>query len=291
MSVPRRPIARSRHEFLQKSRERKRKQRLWRLVVLGVLGVVVLVGGVILTRLERFQIAAVSIAGATEVPVMPLQTTVEEMLAGHYAWLLPRSNLWFLPREHIVEQLERQFPAVAAANLAVAADHTLRVTVTERQAVATVCPHGSEAEVECYSIDASGTLFSPVKTTTSENFVWYVSMPTTPALGNTMFDSSDWANMVALPEQLVGALAGTVLSNYRATTATAEMAGDYRVRLEHGGDIISLLINAHNSSAIALDNLHSALVSTIFLKAWEGNKAGLEYLDVRFPPKVFYKFK
>jgi hypothetical protein len=277
---------------LQKSRERKRRQQLFHAGLIVALVLALLAGVVTLLRLPRFQIQSVTIAGAVELPSQQLRSLVDDILAQHFAWLVPRSNMWFLPKGAITQALQQQFPPIAAVSLAVGADHVLRVEVTERQPVAAACALDQSIVPDCYLVDVAGVIFAPVAPgKIPDYFVWRVPLTTAPVLGTTLLPANDWANLATLPEEVSKALLGTVLNKYQAIEAHAEAAGDYRVSLQNFDSTSALLINAHNNVADALANVQAAVMSEIFLAAWEGRGGALEYLDARFPPKVFYKFK
>jgi cell division septal protein FtsQ len=281
----------SRHEFLKKSRERKHRQRVYRYGALGA-GVVLFLALIVFTfHLSRFQVASVAVTGAAEVSATQVQSAVEAELNGNYLWLFPRRNLWLLPKRGISTAIQERFPIIASVSSAVGSDHQLRVNIAERQPVAVVCPPEPVGESSCYFIDGSGVLFAPAPESKLHNyFIWHVAMPTSPTLGSTIFTPTEWAKLKQLPQALADSVAGTVLADIVIPSATAQDAGDYTITLQRASGNVMLLYNSSSDLAVVLSNLRSALLSQVFLATWNKKGSNLQYLDLRFPPKVFYKF-
>jgi len=71
-------------------------------------------------------------------------------------------------------------------------------------------------------------------------------------------------------------------------------AQDYALTAENllnSEERFKILINTDKDLSVAVRNASVALSSSILVESLEKNNRLFEYLDLRFPPKVFYKLR
>ena len=143
-------------------KKKKQKESKRKLLFFVVFSLVIFFGLVLVTRWERVNIAQVEIIGNKVVDTEDLKNRINEDLAGHYLWTIPKTNFLFYPKNKILVDLKQNFERLESLSLEIK-DNTLLVQVVERKALYTWCGQEKidvERESEgCYFLDDSGYLF------------------------------------------------------------------------------------------------------------------------------------
>ncbi len=276
------PRARNR-QLLESSRRRQEERRrlvwLWRAAAL----VALIVLGLAFLNQPSGQWREVMITGARLVPVAEVRAAVERGLAGRYAWLVPRRQVWFFPRRALREKLLAEFPILAVVTFS-GRDSVLAVNLIERTPALLWCDGADRWR--CYLADASGRLFAPAPEFSEAVFpVWQTPLAAAP-LGSRPLAPELFARLNDFQTRLMEVLAGAKLSSPAPTRVGAGEQGDFVFWFGE----LKVLINAEADLNQALANLRAALGAPTFVKELAKPNQQLEYLDLRFPPKVFYKF-
>ncbi|HVX90596.1 MAG TPA: hypothetical protein VHC20_03085 [Candidatus Paceibacterota bacterium] len=284
---PARPIRTSvplaRGERLR-TRRRAAKKRI--LIALAVLLVLALGAGVYALWQPWARIQAVEASGphADTIPI-----AAKEALAGTYFHLIPRDSIFFYPRDAVRTAVLDAYPDIEAVSLSRTTFKSVSITAIERATAFTWCgeDHTAPSTDGCYDADNDGFIF--------ESF-----MPSSIAASTT---ASDTPAMPSLP--VYAALAASSTKPLRATVANApgivgvirfaRAMGSLGARVKSiqirddeadlytsGGTRITYVIGQESAAA--------SLAATAFPEL-DLNGGSLDYIDLRFSGKVYYKPK
>jgi hypothetical protein len=217
----------------------------------------------------------VSIEGAHTVSEEALRAIVHEKLAGRVALLFPKRSVFFYPEASIEAALLSAFPELQSAELSLTDPTSLTVRVSERLPAALLCSRESEVVTPCYFLDRHGYAFAESPDFSGSAYVRFYD-GTPPSIGS----------QVLAPELFEQVLAFThSLKELSLTPSELRLSpeGNYDVVLEGGAYI---KISSDVGFLEARDNLASILSSDAFAGR---DIEELEYIDLRFGNKVYYK--
>lgn len=257
-------------------RTRRRRTR-----VLMVAGVIAILGfsafGVrALSYQERFAIAEVNVTGVEAIDPSRARSLVEEILDAKTFTFLSRRNILFYPRSEIETTLRDTIPHIERVQVSRESllGNALTVTIRERDHFAQWC-----SESACFAMDASGYVFAEA-TTTDAFSTPYVFEGSISADGSPI-------GQVYLPGRLAGVL--TFLerlgqNGIRAEQIAVDGEQDYSVMVAPGYAIRAVF---GSDVGLLVKNLELILGS----EALRGKEEQLEYIDLRFGNRVYYRLK
>ena len=235
--------------------------------------------GVAFLRLDFFQLHDIEVRGAQTVNASQIREEVEAVMPYRFLFI-PTENALLIPRQEIVERIQKRFVGVRTATIRQPffdADRII-LEIQEREPSAVWCKENAD----CYFVDREGIAF--LEASTNHSFAQIlVSTPLDISLGS----------QVAEQEQLE-----PVLDFYEAVSQ-----GNFAERM--GFSIVSLT----SQPAEKLEALASEGWTLIFTAQedlfWQATKARaalqekvskddrtrLEYIDVRFGDQAFVKYK
>ncbi len=228
--------------------------------------------------LPRFNIGSVSVSGADVVPPRLVQAYAETQLyTGSYAFISPDSVFLF-NAGRLAREIAGYFPRIKSVQVSRASmfASSVEVTITERQPFALWC--ADAAQTDCYQLDDSGFIFAPGSVASSSSqyiFSGGIATSTDP-IGKT-FAPSHFPGL----EALLLDLGQAGLSPLGASVQNDE---DFLVPLAQGD---YLKASFGEDPQMLVSNLQLILSSD----ALQGQTDQLEYVDLRFGDKVYYKLK
>jgi len=256
---------------------RTRRRRVQALMALGVFLALGAAGYAIsyVSYLPQFNISTVTVAGTKDLPSRLIQAYIETLLNDGSNALFSKTTILSYGPTHLEKKTEQYFlrtKDVAVTRNSLLAN-AITVTVRERIPYATWC--GSVGD--CYLLDETGFLFAPVASTTPpiEPYVFYGGIQGNP-LGQ-QYISAHFPGVVALLRLLGQA-------GFRAHAFTMVSDKDFTVSFVDG---FSMRASFGQDASTLTQNL-SLVMGAEPLK---GKASKLEYVDLRFGDRVYYKFQ
>lgn len=195
--------------------------------------------------------------------------------ANHF---IARDNIFAYPKEQIRAAIARTFPRLKSVRLGRggAFGTTLIVNVDERSAYAMWCADASKSA--CFVMDEGGLIFANTER---------AGKPQLPYVFIGGIDASTAIGTVFLPDNLKGVL--DLLQRMREARFMPLSLHvlddqDYTIDLENG---FTIKASFKQDIDTIVHNLELVSVSP----ALRGKEADLEYIDLRFGNRVYYKFK
>ncbi len=264
--------------ILYTPRMRRRKKRITRRSVFGVLGciaVLVILSGIIyFLRYPSWQITEISFSGFERVVSADVEAKIQEDLRGSRALVLPRSSYFLFDSAASEEKILKDFPRLESVQIRKEFPSKISVAAREREFWAIYCAGES---ARCGYMDRTGFLYEEAPVSTGSLIL-------------TVFRDT---GVVEIPSQpLEQALVEKfILFSELLSSETGEEVESFIVS---GGldDEFQARVRSGFFLYIKRDDDFTSVVKTfkIFLEKEIGEKKrSLEYVDLRFGNKIFYK--
>ena len=269
------PLFRDMSSGVKPERLRARRRRA-RLITTGVLAASALVGVWVVGLLSyntRVTIADVHVSGAKEVSSQNIERAFDAALHDGTHPLFSRANIFLYPRKSIVSDLLQKFPRLESVSIERTSllSQAVVVTVEEREVQYEWC----DTE-KCYLMDGDGFIFAQSFGGTGEYVFRGGLFPGENPIGQ-VFLRGRLSDITRFLNELGRA-------GFTPRGATVENEKDLTVELAKG---FSLKVSFRADLITTLKNFELAAVS----EALTGRLEGLEYIDLRFGNRLYYKFR
>lgn len=266
---------------VERLRTIRRKRRL---IILSIIGVVCLMLGAVglwASHSDRFSVQTVMISGAQHVSEDALRSLADTIVHDGHFHIAGRNNIVLYPKADVAQAIVQTFPRVYTADVAVSswADRTVTIALSERNPYALWCT--DVTNTRCYIIDDAGIVFEPAVYTDQYRVIYGVVQP-------------DEQHAVDAP------LWGTVKPVYidalkKLITECEAFSFDVRTATIDGHDVVLALKNGfevHADLIASPNDTVNALISVLAQKDLASiPQTDIDYVDVRFGERVFYKLK
>jgi hypothetical protein len=257
---------------------------------------------------DRFQIKGVVVTGTQAVQNDAVVAAADGIISGKRLYVLPKRNIFLYSKKNVEATLSQYFPRLDTITVDID-NKQLSVVVSEREPAYLWCgesiPLTRQASFEstCYFVDDSGYIFS-----LAPQFSDSVYMRIYTSLSEITS-----ANVAAAGEVPVEAVAMNPIGQYAMTSSVLARVATFAKQISSptfkpsafsitpdGDALIFLYRDSDTSPAIRYNPLHDPLTvvaqfkSAIATEPLKGklvtSLSTLDYIDVRFPNKIFYKF-
>jgi hypothetical protein len=266
------------------SSRRKRRKKILLKAGLVLAGIFLFLGGVVaFFYIPKFRINDISIEGANILDAGQLKEEIGSLLRGKIFKIFPCDNIFILPKAKITAELLRKFPVLKEVAVSRSFPQKISVFLEERKPKALWCmglnaTSTNLSGVSCAFMDESGFIFQPAPFFSGAIFsVFYDERrEKIVAIGEEMIPESEFRNLNSFAELLNR-------NNMDVSKIVLKDDGEYEVYLKEGWHI---KLNSKNEAALSFNNLQLVLNENIKEK-----RSTLEYVDLRFGNKVFFKYK
>ena len=253
-------------------RARRRRARFITLFTLTVFLALGVWGVGLLSYHSRLTIAEIQVEGAKDTPTSAISDAFNTALHDHAYHLFSRANIFLYPRTMLSGALLNDFPRLDSVSISRASllSQAIIVTVHERDAQYEWCNDGG-----CYLVDASGYLFAPT-VGASDRYVFRGGLFPGEPIGQTFLQGR-----LRSVTQLLDVLSR---AGFSPRGATVESEKDLEVELQKGFALKFAFDADFHAAArkFALAAASEALARRL---------GDLEYIDLRFGDRLYYKFK
>ncbi len=249
------------------------KRRNKRLIIAGSI-----VGGILLLFLtliglsyhNAFTVSAVTVSGNASVSVGEVAATAAEVTTGRYAGVVPKAGIFFYPTGTLEELLLSRYMRFREADVFRTGLSSVRIEVKERKPDMLVC-----AGEECAFSDDSGFIYGPAPVFSGYPFtLWQTETLQMATTVSPYFNSAR-----TLTRALVSrGLAPQLLDEGEAGDLSIAFAENFVLKVNLKQPVEEILKNFDT----VLKNGGSSIRTS-------ENEFLIEYIDLRFGNKVFYK--
>lgn len=269
--------------------------------VLAITVLFILTGGVVYAiRLPQLQITHIQISGIRVVAEDAVRARMDVLLSGNYAILLPRRFILFSQDEAIITGIKNEFPVIENVEVIKQYPDLLIVKISERKLFAILCndleaddvaagiglastteviTEEEEKESRCAYIDKGGFAYDNAPSSSGMLIVRMVTDAKRLEIPSQVFKKGLIEKMEYLAEKLP-VVAGERILRFEFMT---RLPREFRIKTASG---FRIYINSEDDIDKVLKILKRVLDEEV-----KERKGRLEYVDVRFGNKVFFKMK
>lgn len=264
--------------------KKKREKFLIKIGLVFLLLALIFVGLVFLSRMQRFRISNVDFTGGLLISPDEIKTETQNFLGGNYFWFFPKNNRFLYAHDDLENFLKGRFKRIDTISIYTVDNQTIRITIKERGLYALWCEGqpGDGSPEKCYFMDNNGVVFSESPTFSGDayfKYYGYMGNEVNP-IGMTYLGSIDFFHdLSAFVERVKN-------TSVRPVYCVAKDSKQFDLILSDGGKVYvdgSVPFSKSNDNLEALlKNLSSATTT---------RDLNIDYIDLRFGNKLFYKLK
>lgn len=243
----------------------------------------------------RVTIQTLHISGTEKLEVETLKDFVTQSLKGRYVYLFSRANIFIYPDHTIEKKLLSTFLELKSARLSRDSFTALSLTVAERKPRYLWCGEGRDLKTEipdrCYFVDEDGVIFMNAPYFSGRVYFEMYGVPEgerlaveegrVEPLGRRFLREDTFTRVTSFIEAVKGL-------GIEPVFLMMKEEGD-ELLLENG---VRLIFNRDNAPEEMANTLSNALQSEVLpLVALTDINTKLEYVDLRYPKRVYYKFE
>lgn len=278
----------SREEYLKK----KRKKRHIKYGIILFLFSLIFGVFIYLAHRPELSISEVGLQGGVLVTEEDIKARTLEYLEGKYLWIFPVKNSLWYPRGELEKYLKESFKRIDTIKVSRKDFHKLTINIVERKPFALWCDKlgeikTSDSEVstedsspKCYFMDSNSTVFAPAPLFSGDAYFKYYGI----------LDEGDPIGKYYLASSTEFSEISSLIS------ATKKMLLRPQYLLAKGNDEFSLIVSGGAQIYFdtkkplkgVIENLE-ALLKTPALAIPASGNLPVEYIDLRFGNKLFYK--
>lgn len=250
----------------------KKKKEFW--IKTGLIAYLIIVAFLCLSslfKLHFINIKEIYVKGDETIDISLINNVIKEELTGNYFWkFFPKRNILIYPKKTIETKLMENHSQIKEINFDLNKLTFLNIDIKERQPFSLWCDVIEDKE-ECLLMDDESYIFEGV----SEEglFKYYVKIKEEDPLRQSVFSLEKFKEI----NSFLDFMRGLDLKPYKLTTNGLK---GYEIYFDDGGKII---FSEDQEVRVVMENLQSVI------NLEDVNLSEIDYIDLRFGNKVFYK--
>jgi|SRR3989338_7498505 len=265
----------SRIIYTPEVKKRKRSSPKKIILAVGVFFLIIFILAVIiyLLRLPALQIKKIEIDGNYAIEKLGIEDKINEYLTGSYFYFIPKKN-YFLARPAAIEKtLLETFLRIGGATIQKKPFNGIAVEIRERELWAIYCSQ------KCFFIDKSGFMYEEAFTN-SGNLIRIVKTDNEKlGIGGYALTEETINIFTRLEEKINLSGLGPVMEY----NLSLKSPGEIKIKTGEGFYLELSLDDDFNRVFMILE--------TVLNEEIKEKRGNLDYIDLRFGQKVFYKYK
>lgn len=244
------------------------------------------------SHLPILNISSIEIQGNKVINTELIKENIQDEIFGKYLYIFPKSNLFFYPKVTIKNNLQNKFQRIKDINLSIN-KKVLQVSIIEREALYTWCgdvlPVVDDAtEYKCYFMDEDGYLFDEAPYFSGNvYFRFFGNIEIKENILGSSFVPNRFSSLVFFKKSLES-------MDLKPSAFFVNNMGELNVFFSTrssllDGPVFMLKMDADFNKI--LENLDASLSTEPLKSKFTNNYSSLEYIDLRFGNKVYFKFK
>lgn len=278
---------------LKKAKLRKKEVLGKRIILTFIIFVFCLVALVFISRSEKLSINSVEITGINPIDGEIIKNNIKDILSEKYFFLFPKRSIIFLPRKNIIEKIKSQYLIYKDIDISLDGLNTLKINITERYAQYLWCGNDfvlSQEKKTCYFMDEEGYIYSSAPYFSGDVYFKF--------FGGILSDYENPIGHIFLKEKIkeIDKLRKMLEKiDIKPVSLFVKEDGDMEFYLLSLFSSIQLppriIFNINSEYEKLVENLEIVFNSEQFLNEYKNSQKELEYIDLRFGNKVYYRFR
>lgn len=225
--------------------------------------------------MDFINVKSVEVSSSDLVDGNEIKTRAENIIAGNKFVFFPKTNKFLIPKDEIEQDILKDFPRVDSIDASMNGS-VLMLAILERK------PDYLWCEVQdssgCYLLDRFGFAFAPAPTYSGPTYLeLQSSFGTEPVIGRSFLPKQDFILLVDFVERVKKQ--GLKIDHISIAEDSSKLVL---------GSKTAILFKPKQDLKVLGDNIELILKNTRILA--EDSLDDLEYLDLRFGNKVYYKY-
>lgn len=261
---------------------KKKKKRIKRKTVFILSGCLVFLGiGMTLIFLAPLQVRTVLVKGTNSADPKDVSDFVTESLVGKWLYIFPKTSIVLLPDRTLEHSIQKAFPKFSTVSVTRSGTQTVTVSVTEYEGVYVWCDEGI---VACSFMSSTGVVFAPAPFFSGSAYLKLFigemhEYPFTP------ISAEQLANVTFMVERLQAITVAPAEFHFYTAPDRIEII------FYHNGAPARLVLDPNVPADTTLQSFFTAIRTAPFSTRYRDAVSLLEYIDVRLPNKIIYKFQ
>jgi len=286
-------------EFLRPSQVviKRRRKKIARSILGIFLGLLLVACFVFVMRMDFVKIQDVRIMGNVSMKTEDLKSALNQMISGNYLYFFPKNNILIFPKVKILSELSKKFPRIETLHISIE-KNILELSLTERKPHALWCGNSFEQSIDpCFFVDSQGFVFSQAPQLNGSSYLKLYGATPLAMQASSTEDVLPDGNQPVPAWQFISEKEYADVQSFMNDTKNLGLelsalelsdSGTYKFQIKNNG----WLLTSRNVPLIdTIENLKAGLSNDVF---WLKNKKSLsqlEYIDMRYGNKIFYKVK
>lgn len=280
-----------REEYLRK----KRKRKILKYVLVFLLITIIFGVSIYISHRPEIRISKVILNGGILVTESDIQSEALKYMSGSYIWLYPKNNSLWYPKKSLEKYLKESFKRIDIIDIKREGFESIVVEITEKKPFAIWCAgipeevrlSESEGSIEintskCYFLDQDSSIFSESPYFSGNAyFKYYGLIATSSPIGSYYIASSTQFEEISSFVNLVKDM------SIQPIYLIAKSESDFSLVVAGGGQIY---FDTKKPLTEIAENLRS-LLRTPSLSTTTNSDLPVEYIDLRYGNKLFYKLR
>ncbi|MBP6879531.1 MAG: hypothetical protein KBF62_03515 [Candidatus Pacebacteria bacterium] len=288
-------MARRKLNILPKEiRQARRKKFRRKMFFFFLFFVLIIVGFSVLSNSKIMRIENIEVSGAEVLNSEDIKNFVKEEMNSKFLYVFSKQNYIFFPMNKVESEIMKEFPRIGEVRGGKTNSSTVSFSVVEREEEYLWCGSSAVfgadlANVECYFVDSTGFIFAKAPLFSGSIYFRFFSSIENEPLGSYVFNIEEFKKLVYFIDLVDGI-------GLDSTTLTLEGAPDVEknyviyFKKEYEGRSLppKVIFKTDFDPEKIANNLEALFSLQEFLTKFE-SESGIEYIDLRFDGKVYYK--
>lgn len=260
-------------DVLASSKRFRRKKILKRLLFVSVLLLFIFFGGFVgLFFINDLKVNLISVHGSSIFLKDRVEFEIKNILSSRFLLFVPQDRIFSFSEKKMEALLYVEFPELSGVSVKKDFPSTVIVEIKEREPVAVLCEENNRT---CFYLDKTGFIFDQAAFFSSGVFLkFFNEREEQLQIGNFLLDQELFRRLLKFKERTDSLI--------KISEIYLKPEGIYKLQTFEG---FYLILDGEDDWDIAFSNFD------VFLKeiTKEKNIKDIEYIDLRFNNKVFYK--
>ena len=260
-------------DTLKRKKEKTKKIKIYIFIFLVCLCLGTLL---YLVRLPAIQISNIKVSGTMFVSRQEVESTTQNILKSNILWVIPKSNIFIFSKQELQEQLT-QNPAIVSAKIRKKLFNTISIEIQEKEKEIIYCT--SFERLECYYVNTAGLIYVKVQDfIIPEQEIIVYSDQAPKKIQDIILEQEVYTNLILFIKNS---------ARYDIKIGEIYLRADGVIELKTREQTI-LKVSIFDDFKKDFTNLIALFEQGILTKE---QLPIIEYIDIRFGNKVFYKNK
>ncbi len=257
-------------------KQKKKKIKKIKLYLILFVCILLLSGFIYLLQIPQIQITETKIKGNSFVTTEEIQNKTDVLLNSTILWFIPKRNIFLFPSSVLTQKIKEN-PAIIDVKINKEFFNVLEIQVTEQEKQAVYCT--SFERNDCYYINGEGLIYSKITEyiVPEQEIIIYREEEQRKITENIL--------KTDLYENVLGFIKSS--SRYGIPIQYAYLKGDTTLEF-HTASGATLLTSRYDDYEKDFNNFIALFDQNVLTKE---QLSEIEYIDLRFGNKVFYKNK